>query len=223
MGLQYRRGSIFTSTAQTLVVPVNCKGVAGRGLALQFRVRYPNWYQAYRHCCTTGELQVGRPLLHWGGEPWVLSFPTKEDWWLPSELAFIVCCAWGGEYRLSETWDGCRWPILGGSVSIDGGVPERLCMGGVHLCVRRYEEVVCMGEQQYDVALWVKSEIDVPGRLVLPEVAVYADAVSPLSAVQAVMWVHGLWYVHKAACSDGSGMIWRWSRLRNEPTGGEVL
>jgi hypothetical protein len=78
-------------------------------------------------------------------------------------------------------------------------------------------------EQRYDVALWVKSETDVPGRLVLPEVVVYVDAVSPLSGVQAVMWAYGLWYVHKAACGDGRGMVWRWSKLRNEPIGGEVL
>jgi O-acetyl-ADP-ribose deacetylase (regulator of RNase III) len=89
MGLQYCGGSIFTATAQTLVVPVNCKGVAGRGLALQFGERFPNWYRAYRQCCAIGELQIGRPLLHWGDEPWILSFPTKDDWRLPSELAFI--------------------------------------------------------------------------------------------------------------------------------------
>lgn len=89
MAIQYRGGSIFTSTAQVLVVPVNCKGVAGCGLALQFRQRYPNWFRAYRQCCETGELQIGRPLLHWGDEPWIISFPTKGDWRLPSELAFL--------------------------------------------------------------------------------------------------------------------------------------
>ena len=89
MTIHYRGGSIFTSTAQTLVVPVNCRGVAGCGLALQFRERYLNWYQAYRQCCNAGELRIGRPLLHWGDEPWILSFPTKDDWRLPSELACI--------------------------------------------------------------------------------------------------------------------------------------
>jgi O-acetyl-ADP-ribose deacetylase (regulator of RNase III) len=134
MGLQYCGGSIFTSTAQTLVVPVNCKGVAGRGLALQFRVRYPNWYRAYRHCCTTGKLRIGRPLLHWGNEPWVLSFPTKEDWRLPSELAFIevglaatvlLCAAHGVESiafpKLGTGTGGLSWeevrPLMEGYLS----------------------------------------------------------------------------------------------------------
>jgi len=89
MGLQYRGGSIFTSMVQTLVVPVNCKGFAGRGLALQFKERYPHWYRAYRQCCTDGLLQIGCPLLHWGDDPWILSFPTKGDWRLPAALSFI--------------------------------------------------------------------------------------------------------------------------------------
>ena len=89
MAIQYCGGSIFTSTAQTLVAPVNCKGVAGCGLALQFRERYPNWYGAYRQCCTMGALRMGQPLLHWGDEPWIISFPTKDDWRLPSELAYL--------------------------------------------------------------------------------------------------------------------------------------
>jgi len=78
-------------------------------------------------------------------------------------------------------------------------------------------------EQCYDVALWVKSEMDVPGRLVLLEVVVYVDALDPLAAVQAAMWAHGLWYVHKAVCSDGQGMLWRWSKLRNSPTGEKLM
>ncbi len=89
MGIRYCGGSIFTSTAQTLVVPVNCRGVAGRGLAYQFKERYPSWYQAYRQCSKAGIVRIGHPLLHWGDEPWKLSFPTKDDWRLPSELAFI--------------------------------------------------------------------------------------------------------------------------------------
>jgi len=89
MSIQYCGGIIFTSMAQTLVVPVNCTGVAGCGLALQFRERYPDWYRAYRQCCKSGLLQIGHPLLHWGDDPWILSFPTKDDWRLPSELAFI--------------------------------------------------------------------------------------------------------------------------------------
>ena len=79
-------------------------------------------------------------------------------------------------------------------------------------------EEVCV-ERRYDVALWVKSEIDLPGRTTFPKIMVEVDAVNSLAAVQVVMWAYGLWYVYRAACSDGSGMIWRWSKLRNGPVG----
>src|SRR2546428_405393 len=80
MAITYVTGNIFDAASEVLVVPVNCVGVAGCGLALQFKERYPAWYRLYRECCRTGALQLGHPLLHWGIEPMVLSFPTKDDW-----------------------------------------------------------------------------------------------------------------------------------------------
>src|SRR5712691_3520793 len=89
MAITYVRGNIFDATSEVLVVPVNCVGVAGCGLALQCKGRYPAWYRLYRECCRKGALQIGRPLLHWGVEPMVLSFPTKDDWRYPSRLEEI--------------------------------------------------------------------------------------------------------------------------------------
>ena len=89
MAITYVSGNIFHTTAEVLVIPVNCVGVAGCGLALQCKEWYPAWYRLYRECCRTGALQIGRPLLHWGVEPMVLSFPTKDDWRSPSRLEDI--------------------------------------------------------------------------------------------------------------------------------------
>lgn len=88
MPLHIQRGDIFTTSAEVLVVPVNCVGVAGKGLALAFRERYPVWFQLYQACCRAGELRIGRPLLHWT-DPLIISFPTKEHWRLPSHLSYI--------------------------------------------------------------------------------------------------------------------------------------
>jgi O-acetyl-ADP-ribose deacetylase (regulator of RNase III) len=89
MTITYVSGNIFDAPAEVLVMPVNCVGVAGCGLALQFRERYPGWYRLYRECCRTGVLQIGCPVLHWGIEPMVLSFPTKDHWRDPSRLEDI--------------------------------------------------------------------------------------------------------------------------------------
>ena len=69
----------------------------------------------------------------------------------------------------------------------------------------------------YDVALWLGPEIDMPGGMGLPEIAEEIEAVSPFQAVVALMWAYGVGYVHRAACSDGRGMVVRWYRLCNHP------
>ena len=89
MGITYVSGNIFESDAEVLVIPVNCVGVAGCGLALQCKQRCPVWYGLYRECCRRGVLQLGRPVLHWGIEPMVMSFPTKHHWRDLSWLAFL--------------------------------------------------------------------------------------------------------------------------------------
>lgn len=89
MRMEYVSGDIFTSTAQVLVVPVNCEGIAGKGLALQFKERYPRWFWSYQMSCQMGLIQIGRPLLHVGTHPFVLSFPTKAEWRRPSRLDYI--------------------------------------------------------------------------------------------------------------------------------------
>lgn len=93
MPLRYVHGDLLSaalmSSVITLVIPVNCRGIAGCGLALQCKQRYPLWFDLYRACCLDGTLRLGRPLLHGGGDPWIISFPTKDDWCSPSRLCDI--------------------------------------------------------------------------------------------------------------------------------------
>ena len=42
-----QKGDIFDSKMEVLVNPVNCVGVMGKGLALEFKNRYPIMYQKY--------------------------------------------------------------------------------------------------------------------------------------------------------------------------------
>ena len=82
-------GDLFASPCQTLVNPVNCIGVMGAGLALEFRRRFPAVYRDYRRLCREGELRVGEPHLHVGAGPWVLNFPTKHHWRDPARLEWV--------------------------------------------------------------------------------------------------------------------------------------
>ena len=49
--LHFMTGDIFDSPAHTLVNPVNCVGVMGAGLALEFKKRFPQEFKNYVQFC----------------------------------------------------------------------------------------------------------------------------------------------------------------------------
>ncbi len=86
-----RIGDIFESDAQTLVNTVNCVGVMGKGIALEFKVRFPNMYEDYVQRCRDGRVKLGEPYLYRRlTRPWILNFPTKDHWRSVSRLHDIV-------------------------------------------------------------------------------------------------------------------------------------
>lgn len=85
----YTKGNIFDSPAQTLANPVNTVGVMGKGLALQFKQRYPEMFQEYKEACDMGEMHTGHLLIWRGQDHWVLNFPTKKNWRDPSKYDYI--------------------------------------------------------------------------------------------------------------------------------------
>ena len=82
--------NIFTSNAQTLVNTVNCEGVMGAGIALEFRLRYPAMHERYQQLCEEKLMQPGKLWLFKAGERNVLNFPTKTSWKHPSRLEYIT-------------------------------------------------------------------------------------------------------------------------------------
>src|SRR5438128_2945626 len=93
-------GDILQSKAQTLVNTVNCVGVMGKGVALEFKNRFPDMYDDYVARCKAGEMRLGRPYFFRRLiPPWVLNFPTKEHWRSVSRLRDIEA---GLEYLLKH-------------------------------------------------------------------------------------------------------------------------
>lgn len=91
-------GKLLESKAQTLVNTVNCVGIMGKGIALEFKERFPEMFKDYVARCARGEIRLGRPYLYKSlVPPWILNFPTKEHWRSVSRLKDIVC---GFEYLL---------------------------------------------------------------------------------------------------------------------------
>jgi O-acetyl-ADP-ribose deacetylase (regulator of RNase III) len=95
MTIEFVKGDLFESGCEALVCPVNTKGRMGKGLALEFRNRYPNYYSNYQWQCQTFKLRPGWvnlfPLFDVeGGNPRsILSFATKDHWQNPSRLEWI--------------------------------------------------------------------------------------------------------------------------------------
>ena len=81
--IQFTRGDIFAQPADAIVNPVNCVGVAGAGLALQFKRRHPGAFIAYRSACAERRVRPGRMFTFDTGcerPRWIVHFPTKRHW-----------------------------------------------------------------------------------------------------------------------------------------------
>ena len=86
-----RVGNLFDSNAQTLVNTVNCVGVMGKGIALEFKKRFPEMNRDYEERCKAGKVKLGRPYLFTDlVGPWVLNFPTKDHWRSVSRVQDVI-------------------------------------------------------------------------------------------------------------------------------------
>lgn len=82
--INYVKGDILQSDAEALVNTVNCVGVMGRGIALQFKNAYPGNYSYYKESCDVGEVVPGKMLIYETGllahPKYIINFPTKRHW-----------------------------------------------------------------------------------------------------------------------------------------------
>ena len=85
----YVQGDIFKSPAQVLTNPVNCVGVMGKGVALEFKNRYSGLFADYKTLCDKQEVIPGQPYLWENDSVQVLNFPTKRHWKEDSRLEDI--------------------------------------------------------------------------------------------------------------------------------------
>ena len=77
-------GNILTDDAEALVNTVNCVGVMGKGIALQFKKAFPENYRAYEAACRREEVKPGRMFVFETGQMfhprYIINFPTKRHW-----------------------------------------------------------------------------------------------------------------------------------------------
>jgi O-acetyl-ADP-ribose deacetylase (regulator of RNase III) len=82
--VELKHGDILREDAEALVNTVNCVGIMGRGIALQFRKAFPENFKAYKAMCDRKELQPGMMLVHdlnrLTNPRYIINFPTKRHW-----------------------------------------------------------------------------------------------------------------------------------------------
>jgi len=84
MSVYYKVGDIFKEDVDAVVNTVNCVGVMGRGLALEFKKRYPENFKIYKKACDLKKVVPGKMLVWDNGDlfskKYVINFPTKRHW-----------------------------------------------------------------------------------------------------------------------------------------------
>jgi O-acetyl-ADP-ribose deacetylase (regulator of RNase III) len=82
--IEYKYGNILAEDAEALVNTVNCVGIMGRGIALQFKNAFPENFKAYAAACKREEVQAGQMFVYETGQltnpRYIINFPTKRHW-----------------------------------------------------------------------------------------------------------------------------------------------
>lgn len=88
--ISFASGNLLKQDVEAMVNPVNCVGVLGKGLALQFKRAFPEIVRPYEEACRSGDLRPGVVHVVDLGEHhtprWILNVPTKRHWRNPSRL-----------------------------------------------------------------------------------------------------------------------------------------
>ncbi len=82
--IEHKTGNILADDAEALVNTVNCVGIMGRGIALQFKNAFPENFRAYEQACKRQEVQPGRMFVFENDRltnpRYIINFPTKRHW-----------------------------------------------------------------------------------------------------------------------------------------------
>lgn len=82
--IQEIKGNIIKTDAEALVNTVNCVGIMGKGIALQFKQAFPENFKAYEKACRDNEVMPGKMFIFETGTlinpKFIVNFPTKRHW-----------------------------------------------------------------------------------------------------------------------------------------------
>ncbi len=90
--IYYKTGDLFDAQTEAVINTVNTVGVMGKGIALQFKQRFPENFEVYKQLCEEKKLDVGQLLITPNNSlffKYIINFPTKKHWKQPSQYDYI--------------------------------------------------------------------------------------------------------------------------------------
>lgn len=82
--IEYKQGDLLASDTEAIVNTVNCVGVMGRGIALQFKKQFPDNHAHYEAACKRNEVVPGKMFVYETksiiNPRFIINFPTKRHW-----------------------------------------------------------------------------------------------------------------------------------------------
>ena len=96
MKLELKHNDLLKQQADAIINTVNCVGIMGKGIALQFKKAFPENYKAYAKACKNNEVKIGKMFVYQTGfldsnihSKYIINFPTKEHWRGNSKIEYI--------------------------------------------------------------------------------------------------------------------------------------
>ena len=93
MAIKLTTGDLLEQRVDAIVNTVNTVGIMGKGIALQFKRKWPANAKAYEAACKRKEVVPGKMFIFDNGglvEPkFIINFPTKRHWRQPSRMADV--------------------------------------------------------------------------------------------------------------------------------------
>lgn len=122
--INYTAGNIFEMEVDAIVNPVNCDGIMGKGLALEFRNHFPDNYRKYVKACKKGDIDIGLLFVTFDQReyPYIINFPTKKTWRMKSKVEWV-----------KEGLIDLRWAIVNYEI-VSIAIPALGCgLGGLNM------------------------------------------------------------------------------------------
>lgn len=177
-------GNIFNTNAMAVVNTVNCVGAMGKGIALDFKLRFPKMFKEYQKICFAKKLSPGQILPYHDDRFLILNFAIKDDWKDPSKIEWVeeTLQKFRNNYkRLGIT--SVAFPWMG---AMNGGIPIEI----IKELTRKYlSDLVDIDIEVYDFDPKIPCYLYFALREIIDNHVYQIENLSKLSGIQQRYWI----------------------------------